>query len=139
MLGSPGFWLVSVGAALFIFGCGGDEPAPKPFTYTAVPYTIVALPSGTPIAVAISDDGDRFVANEVLVIVLLEAASDFEHDLTQVGFKVGTKTPLSHTDSEIQYVVIVPDGAAPDALGAIETFRGVAHAKLNNLRSGLGE
>jgi len=96
--------------------CGSPSGDDAPFTYDPIPYTVTSE-FGTSVAVAFDDDGNKFRADSLSVLVRPERLHDFENWSERLGFRFGSV----QTNVDITFVeLLVPAGSAPDALTLVK-------------------
>jgi len=75
-------------ATLFAVACGNPGPTGDEFVFTPVPYTVLpAEPGETPRVIAIDDDGEEYLAAELLVLLPRTELDGFLNWLDEVGFE----------------------------------------------------
>ena len=131
--------LASAIATAAVCGGGTASPSPTPaaFVFTPVPFTYIAGPGGTPVAVSLPASATAakcypYVADEVIVDVQTDQLSTFKRWLTSVGFSVRSERNLP-TTHPATVTVAVPLGSVPQAIPLIEQQVGVVTAGMNSL------
>jgi len=149
LLGWPRTGLLALTAfAVIAVACGSPDPSGDAFVFTPVPYTVLpAEPGETPIVVALDDDGDEYLAAEVVVLLRLTDVDRFlawlkgigldgqrlDEDLSDVNATRAAERGLVIDKASV--LVIVPRGAAVAARERIATRPEVESVSLSYLRS----
>lgn len=121
--------VATAGAAAVACGDPAGNPA---FEFTPIPYTVIAGPGGTPIAVA-EYQGSVIDAGNLIASVAPDRASAVRERLKELGFRMTTDAQVP--DGPATMVVEVPTGAVPDALDVIRGIDGVESAEPNYARA----
>jgi hypothetical protein len=103
------------------FGCG--NPSGKPaFEFTPIPYTMVAGPSGTPIAISSYED-QPVLADEIVAVIEAESVDSAKEQISELGFQI-FKTQDPGQGVKI-LSVRVPLGSVPAAIERVRAIAGV--------------
>jgi hypothetical protein len=129
-----GHWFL-VGALLALPGavlaCGGSST--QPFTYTPLPYTVIAGPDGTPEVISDLEE-DPVSADLLTVRVQSDRVETFTRRMREQGFEV---IRVLGADREVPVIHLkVPPGAYRDAARFIERVDGVQSVSYAYYRSG---
>jgi len=99
--------------------CGSPSGDDAPFTYDPIPYTVV-IERGTPIAIAVDENGDRYRADALSVLMKPEDMEAFSEWGKRYGFEV-TEAVRYDRLGLVLAEVHVPPGSAPAALKLVRT------------------
>ncbi len=119
-----------------LVACGNPGAERRIFVFTPVPYTVVPRDHCTsqlcPSAEFIDEDGEKYAADQVGILVQEDAEPHLQDLIDSYGFSVLTRYEQDLRDTVLLYVG-VPAGAAPAARIFFASQEGVIYAELNGV------
>ena len=116
--------------AAMAVACGSPGPKQREFVFTPVPYTVIAGPRGTPVAIYETEPGSSFSADSIIVLVSSATRPEFEDWTRRVGFKILQSLDGVEQGTEI-LLIEVPVGSVPTAVDLARKQPGVMEVTPN--------
>ena len=128
------FRCVCVGAlTALLVACGNPGAERKTFVFTPVPYTVVArdqCPDTCPGAVFLDQDGEKYAADQLAVLVRADFEPQLQDFIELYGFTVFRRFEQELRDAILLYVE-VPPGSVLAARALFSSEEGVVSVELN--------